>query len=240
MIDTTFDFRSETPPGKDADPHSPTLRRYHQLLWSKPLPSGQVFTLTPDPRAYLVHRSSLGTFALSSDAITTNLLGRASRVIRKIPDRRRPRYLGYTMGSSILFPGNRVDGKATINGARGFHPRIADRFDLTLECIRRRYPGEPSPLAEALDRYADFFALFEDFSGYVDFFLLQDLLQPDGESIRFFHTFDDFKTPAVPMTTSEYLAYVAASNAFIRARNRRIRDYAHGQRVLGGATTRRR
>lgn len=206
MIDTTFDFRSETPPGKDADSHSPTLRRYHQLLWSKPLPSGQVFTLTPDPRAYLVHRSSLGTFALSSDAITTNLLGRASRVIRKIPDRRRPRYLGYTMG----------------------------------ECIRRHYPGEPSPLAEALDRYADFFALFEDFSGYVDFFLLQDLLQPDGESIRFFHTFDDFKTPAVPMTTSEYLAYVAASNAFIRARNRRIRDYAHGQRVLGGATTRRR
>lgn len=32
MIDTTFDFRSETPPGKDADSHSPTLRRYHQLL----------------------------------------------------------------------------------------------------------------------------------------------------------------------------------------------------------------
>ena len=36
-IDSTFDFRSDTPPGKDPDARSPTLRRYHQLLWSKPL-----------------------------------------------------------------------------------------------------------------------------------------------------------------------------------------------------------
>jgi integrase len=40
MIDTTFDFRSDTPPGLDPDTYSPTLRRYHRLLWSKPLPSG--------------------------------------------------------------------------------------------------------------------------------------------------------------------------------------------------------
>ncbi|WP_113903400.1 DUF6994 family protein [Brevibacterium celere] len=37
---------------------------------------------------------------------------------------------------------------STINGARGLHPRIVDRFDLTLECIRRHYRGEPSPLAD--------------------------------------------------------------------------------------------
>lgn len=36
-IDTAFDFRTDTPPGRDPDSHSPTLRRYHQLLWSKPL-----------------------------------------------------------------------------------------------------------------------------------------------------------------------------------------------------------
>lgn len=221
-IDTTFDFRQDTPPGKDADSHSPTLRRYHQLLWSKPLPSGATFTLAPEPGAYLVHRSRLGTYTLSSDAITTNLLGRASSVIRQIPEAERPPYLGYTIGSSILFPGNRLGRHQTINQARGFHQRIADRFDLTLECIRRHYEGGTSPLTAVLARYADFFALFESFHGYVDFFLLQDLLDNDGQSIRFFHTFRNFTTPAVPKSTEEYVACVTASNSFIHARNLRI------------------
>jgi hypothetical protein len=39
-IDITFDFRLETPGYPKTDPErvSPTLRRYHELLWSKPLP----------------------------------------------------------------------------------------------------------------------------------------------------------------------------------------------------------
>ena len=45
----TFDFRSDTPPGRDPDALSPTLRRYHQLLWSKPLPSGAPFELDGGP-----------------------------------------------------------------------------------------------------------------------------------------------------------------------------------------------
>ena len=36
-----------------------------------------------------------------------------------------------------LFPGNQIGRKMTINAARGCHPRINDRFDLTVECIRR-------------------------------------------------------------------------------------------------------
>ena len=44
-IDITFDFQKDTPPGKDPDAFSPTLSRYHKLLWSKPLPSGVVFEL---------------------------------------------------------------------------------------------------------------------------------------------------------------------------------------------------
>ena len=84
--------------------------------------------------------------------------------------------IGYTIGGMMLFPGNRVGGKMTINGARGFHPRIKDRFDLTVECIRRHYRDEPSPLSDTLARYADFFGLFGDFQGYVEYFLLQDLV----------------------------------------------------------------
>lgn len=54
-------------------------------------------------------------------------------------------------------------------------------MDLTLECIRRHYAGEPeSPLTDVLNAYADFFALFEGFKEFVDFFHLPPLLStPD-------------------------------------------------------------
>jgi hypothetical protein len=75
------------------------------------------------------------------------------------------RRISYTIGGMMVFPGNRIDGKQNINGARGFNRKIADRFDLTLECIRRHYLARRSPLGETLARYRDFFALFEDFGG---------------------------------------------------------------------------
>ncbi|WP_427174791.1 DUF6994 family protein [Arthrobacter sp. 92] len=85
-----------------------------------------------------------------------------------------------------------------------------------LECIRRDYSGEPSnKFGEVLDRYSDFVALFEDFDGYVEFFLLQDLINEDG-TIRFFHPFDNSRTPAVPKTP-EYLEYLQRSMDRIRA-----------------------
>ena len=222
-IDTTFNVNSDAQ-GKDPDKYSPTLKDYHRKLWSKDLPCGNGrFDLAPESRAYLVHRSSSGVFFMASDAITTRLKKRARRIIRNIPPEDLPAWPGYTVGSSIVFPGNRVDGKMTINGARGLNGKIADRFDLTLECIKRYYEGrqEWSPLEEVLDRYDKFFDLFCDFKGYVDFFLLQDLLKDDG-TIDYFHDFDDFKTPAVPRDEKEYLEYLANSNSFISARNARI------------------
>ena len=53
QIDITFDFRTDTPPGKDPDARSPTLRRYHKLLWSKPLPNGMMFDLDDTTRCLL-------------------------------------------------------------------------------------------------------------------------------------------------------------------------------------------
>ncbi|MGG7655356.1 DUF6994 family protein [Kocuria rosea] len=222
-IDTTFNVNSDSQ-GKDPDKYSPTLKDYHRKLWSKELPCGiGRFDLAPEPNAYLVHRSSNGVFFMASDAITTRLKKRARHIIEKIPPEYLPAWPGYTIGSSIVFPGNKVDGKMTLNGARGFNSKIADRFDLTLECIRRYYDGrqQPSPLEDVLVRYEEFFDLFCDFNGYVDFFLLQDLLNDDG-TIDFFHKFKDFDTPAVPKDETEYLKYLAKSNRFISARNARI------------------
>lgn len=177
-IDTAFDFRSDSPKG-DPDKYSPTLHRYHQLLWSKPLPSGAPFDLEDSrPGNYLVHRSDLGTFQLSSDATIATLRKRAKVIVEQLgPDALEEfQAIGYTMGGMMLFPSNKVAGKMTLNGARGWHPRIADRLDLTIECIRRHYRGDGSPLSETLMRYQHFFALFGDFGGYVDHFLLRDLV----------------------------------------------------------------
>jgi len=110
-IDISFEFHSDTPAGKDPDEFSATLRRYHQILWSKRLPCGELFSLVAEPQSYLVHRSGLGVFHLTSDAITTRLLGRAWRVVNEVPPDELPEDFGYTIGSSILFPATASTGQ---------------------------------------------------------------------------------------------------------------------------------
>lgn len=226
-IDTSLDVRTDTPVGKDPDSRSPTLRRYHKLLWSKPLPSGAMFDLDDEtPGGYLHHRSGLGEFWLSSDSVipTFGRYLKTQHIIGQLPadEIEQFRTIGYTIGGMMVFPGNRVHGRQTLNGARGFHSRIRDRMDLTLECIRRHYAGHPSPLADVLARYADFFALFDDFEGYVRFFLLDDLVSDDYTRVRFFLPFEDFTTLALPNSVDAYRVYRDASVEFIEARNRRI------------------
>jgi hypothetical protein len=131
--------------------------------------------------------------------------------------------LGSTVGARILFPGNRVDGKPTINVARGFNAQIADRFDLTLECIRLHYLGQASPLAATLDRYANFFGLFGSFESYVDFFFLGDLVG-DGR-VKFYLPFDGEFGQPLPNTVDEYNEYMAKTMGFVAARNRRIANW---------------
>jgi hypothetical protein len=229
-IDVTFDFRSDTPQGRDPDAASPTLRRYHRRLWGKPLQNGALFDLdASNPRRYLHHKSELGEFFLSSDTIirTFRRHSRAATIMAQIPKAEQEAFSrqGYTIGAMMVFPGNRINNKQTINQRRGTHPRIADRFDLTLECIRRHYLREASPLSDTLARYADFFDLFGDFRGYVDFFLLQDLVTDDYRAIQFFLPFADFTTPAIPTTLPEYVPYRQSSLEFVAARNARIADF---------------
>ena len=232
-IDITFDFRSDTPPGRDPDRYSATLRRYHKRLWSKRLPSGATFELDDTvPSPYLHHRSKIGEFWLSSDAVIPSFTreGRISHIIEQIPGEERDAFntIGYTIGGMMVFPANQVDGKMTINAARGFHPRIKDRFDLTVECIRRYYDDESNlsndfnPLGKTLARYAGFFELFGDFRGYVDFFLLQDLVTADYSAVKFFMPFEGFVSWPFPKSTEEYRAYKGLAVEFIGARNQRI------------------
>ena len=65
---------ADTPEGKDPDSYSATLRKYHQILWSKKLPNGMIFDLDVETRQLLHHKSELGEFFLSSDAVGHCLL----------------------------------------------------------------------------------------------------------------------------------------------------------------------
>ena len=241
ILNTSFDFRTDAR-GKDPDKYSPTLRQYHQLLWSKSLPSGRPFDLVDTtPSVYLHHRSELGEFCLSSDSVIPSFTRwkKLRHIIELFPEQENEafRAISYTIGGMMVFPGNKIDGKMTINGARGLSGKIADRFDLTLECIRRHYLGQNSPLGDTLFRYRAFFALFADFGGYVDFFMLQDLVTTGYSEVIFFIPFDDFSTAPVPNAVDAYKEYRYRSIEFVTARNYRIGRHATNSQELAEAST---
>lgn len=230
-IDITFDFRTDAA-GADPDASSPTLLRFHHLLWSKPLPSGRHFQLTPrtqKPYA-LVHESDLGRFLLTSDSVLATFTRRPDMQAiighLRAADIDGLRTITYTIGGMVLWPGNQINGKWTINQARGCTGRIADRFDLTLECIRRHYEGDAKhPLGDVFGRYLDFFDLFGNFAGYVDFWLLDDLVDTDG-GVKLFLPSEDFTVPAVPRNLPDYLSFCERTVEFVTARNARIHRLA--------------
>jgi hypothetical protein len=146
-------------------------------------------------------------------------------IIGQLPDSENESFmsLAYTIGGFLVWPSNKVAGTMTMNGARGFNSKIADRIDLTLECVRLHYLRGGSPLTDTLARYADFFALFGDFRGYIDFFLLNDLVTVDY-NVRFLMPFEDFQSPSVPRDLATYTEYRRHSIEFIEARNHRIQQ----------------
>ena len=124
----------------------------------------------------------------------------------------------YTIGGEIIFP------KRTwsINRLRGTNAKIKDRFDLTLECIRRFYNNEQNPLYNVLKEDSNFFELFVDFKGYVDFFYLNDLVSEDYNSINFYLDFDNFERNPRPQTVEEWFTLYNKQMEFLNARNARI------------------
>ena len=226
MLDVEFDFSKEAK-GRDPDRHSPTLIKYHRMLWQKPLKDNKLFDLTFSEKNRLTHSSDLGVFELSSDTIghTYRKWKRMAHIIKQIPKSDIDSFLKScrTMGGYIFFPANKMNGN-TINQERGTNTKIRDRWDLTVECIRRHYVGGESPLSNTLVRYSDFFSLFSNFKSYVKFFHLQDVVSDDFKKVKFFLPFDDFQRVPTPKTKEEYIAYRQAVMLFINQRNTRISD----------------
>jgi hypothetical protein len=229
VIDTTFDYWVDMNPSLsvwdakgsvDPDSRSKRLQAAHQQLWSKQLPNGQTFALTPVQSTQL----QWGKFRLSSDTISNSYMTNTRMREIALQAKSQAEELfrsGSKIAAYILFPAYRVNGKNTINGARGMTAKIADRMDLTLEAIRRHYLDEKSPLTDVLDRYSDFFQLFVSFQSYVDFWLLNDLVDSHYR-VQFYLPFDSFRRNAAPIDVNEYLQLKSATVRFLHSRTQRI------------------
>lgn len=242
-IDVTFDFTSDSPSywdnfwenknglglgNSDPDSESKTLQAYHKLLYSRKLPNGEYMDLEAgsDQYNYLTWKD----FRFGSDSITVSYryydyIEILEKIKSSLPDYKSfmEDFLrkSYTIGGNIIFPKRRN----SINQKRGFDTKIRDRWDLTLECIRRYYNEEDSPLTKTLERDKSFFDLFIDFNGYVDFFFLQDCVTEDYSKVELFIETLCFKESPFPKTVEEYFCLIENQLNFVSKRNTRIKKY---------------
>ena len=241
MIDTSFDFTLDTPHywdsfwndceglgigGGDPDLLSKTLQLYHQRLWSRKLPCGETMALQCGMGSnYLSWKG----FRFGSDSIIVSFRYKNYRYLLDEVKKAVPNYKSfvedyihksYTIGGMMIFPKH----TGSINQAKGTNPKIRDRWDLTLECIRRYYNGEDSPIYNTLLQDKDFFDLFVDFKGFVDFFFLQDCVTDENCNVKFWLGNGDFNENPFPKTVDDYLLWIERQMAFLEKRNRRIAE----------------
>ena len=244
-IDVDFSFTDDTPNYwkifdeqhssrncLDPDGNSPTLRSYHQKLWSKKLPNGKIMQLSVGTDYSLIWKD----FRFGADSIVNMYFHRINNPLtdeikQYLCDNANEDgtkfndftslykdYLkkSYTIGGSIIFPKTN-----SINVARGIS--LKDRFDLTLECIRLYYLGEKSPLFDKLKANKPFFDLFKNFKEYVKFFYLDDLVTDDYSAIKYFNSCTDINNAAYPSSAEDWLALYKNQLAFVKNRNNRIK-----------------
>ncbi len=251
MIDITFDFTTDSKGywddfwdkgdglgacGSDPDKASATLRLYHQQLWSKPLPNGEIMELKMGKWAdydYL----SWKDMRFASDAVIVDLRYYNYRHIIEQVFESKGNYKeyyedlirkSYTIGGMLIFPKH----PGSMNQNKGMNRKISDRLDLTLECIRRYYKGEGSPLYKTINRDKEFFDLFIDFRGYIDFFLLQDAVSDDYSKVDIWEGAGDFSEDGLPKTLEGYYRFIDREYTFLEKRNKRIKEYTEANNMI--------
>ena len=239
FIDTSFDFTTDSPGfwdgfwdrreglgagGSDPDIASKTLQKYHQFLWSKELPCGEKMNLEICERMNYLHWKNM---YFGSDTIIVSfrymrykyMLDQVAKVVgdfRKYIEDYVHR--SYTIGGTIIFPKH----MGSMNQSKGTNKLICDRWDLTLECIRKYYIGQSSPLINTILRDKSFFDLFVNFKGYVDYFFLQDCVTKDYSKVKFFIGDGTFQENPLPKSVDEYLFFMEKEREFLERRNARI------------------
>ncbi|MBH0009625.1 hypothetical protein [Salinibacterium sp. SWN1162] len=239
-VDVSYDYRKDsTGEAPHADASSPSLKAAHRALWNKELPTKKLLSLNASGPDYLNATIDGLEFALASDAIATSHPGRAEEVRNDVGPDVIEDFVrhGGTIGGRMVWPLRRIH-KPTVNQARGTRVTISDRIDLTLEALKLWYTDSnaETPLTDVFNDYADWFAQFgvgkEGWEGFIDFFLLQDILDGSGSVRMFANT-----TPTlIPTDAVEFAKYLEAQLSFVRARNQRIFDWCidNDVPVVGG------
>ena len=183
-LNVDYDYRLDSKCG-DPDTDSQRLYNVHSKLWNKELPNGNILTLSTITKNYgrLLLKANLSD-NLSSDRMCPHFVGIYNGKFDDWINENEKEEIEHkvrTIGGHIVFPAHKKNG-FTINQARGVNRNISDRFDLTLECIRRFYLDEESVLLNTLNRYHDFFELFGDFKAYINFFMLQDFVDDNNKT----------------------------------------------------------
>ena len=228
---------NKVPFGCDPDRYSKELKEYHRVLWSSRKIDSKPFILTSGNINRLIYSNGKTTVVFTPDSITNSFYGhkkmkpiidqycKEDEKIKILLDK----YLktDYIIGSSIIFPTS-INGayiQKTLNIKRGICKYIKDRFDLTLECIKRYYSvtNRESPLLNDLEKNRVFFNLFNSFKTYVDFFFLNDLVDKSYNVISLTGTID-FNNP-YPKDREEYKKYLQNTIKFYTARNKRIGEW---------------
>ena len=226
VIDIEYDYRNDSKCG-DPDTDSINLYESQKILWSKFLPSGvkNELSIMKDNYGRLLLKNNQN-LDFSSDRMCPHFDGKYNGIFNgwlTVEESESLKYKVRTIGGHIIFPAHKNKG-FTINQSRGVNKKIADRFDLTLECIKRYYNECQSPLYDTLTRYKDFFDLFISFKGYIDFFLLQDFVD-EKYSVKYVLPFDDFMRSPLPQNAKEYKIYKENIIEMIDKRNLRILNY---------------
>ncbi len=236
----------------DPDSKSKKLHEFHKTLWSKKLPDGRLWDLKTrwDNGYSFDWHDGKAPRSYSSDSLCNSfrwknygMLDVLKEVRNKIENEMHLDYHKwledyvrklYMMGGMIIFP-KRPGG---INSVRAIS-RVKDRVDLTFECIRRWYAGESNnPMKHCLDTDADFLNLFKDFKGYVDFFLLQDIVTDDYKHVKNLlgekEFCDDFfkirGEVTIPKNVTDYIQWHDNLIDFVEKRNKRIENWINNQK----------
>lgn len=183
IIDIDYDYRNDS--NFDPDTDSKKLKETQISIYKKALPCDKniCFNLELTEDNYLLYND----MRLGSDTITqiysewhrnyyiSNLLSKVKERMGSINFEEIFAKATQTIGGHIIFPSKR---EISINTHRKNPKELRDRFDLTLECIRRFYEEKNSfnPLDSILSKNSDFFALFKNFKSYIDFFYLNPLI----------------------------------------------------------------
>ena len=241
-IDVNFDFTNDTTgywsnywgndyifgrSNVDPDLSCKTLFIFHEQLYSRRLPNGDnlVINYSKDKNCLVGNGIRFGNDSIATSFRSSRYANLIGAVASEIDDFKSyiENYVhkSYTLGGEIIFP--KMVG--SINQMRGCNPYIRDRWDLTLECIRRYYKNEESPLFTTLKNNDGFFKLFVDFKGYVDYFFLQDYVSEDYNEVKFLIETNCFETDPVPKNVQEYCTWIDKTIELIARRNKRIKDY---------------